>query len=224
MATPLDLQEQEQLDALKAFWKRYGNALTWALTLVLAAYAGYNGWTWWQRDQGVKAAAMHAELERAATAGDAERVATIFEDLKQRFPGTVYAGQGGLLAARVAAEKGKPEAAQAALAWVADKAVEVEYRAVAKLRAAALMLDAKKPQEALAMAESAKGQGFDALVDDRRGDALLALGRKDDAREAYRSAWKAMSAQDEYRRIVEAKLASLGVDMKAATPAAGAAS
>ena len=71
MANPLDLQEQEQLDALKAFWKTYGNLVTWLLILVLGAFAAWNGWNWWQRDQALKAGAMFDELERAAQAGDA---------------------------------------------------------------------------------------------------------------------------------------------------------
>ena len=58
MASPLDLQEQEQVDALKAFWKQYGNLITWTLTLVLAGFAAWNGWNWWQREQGVKAGAF----------------------------------------------------------------------------------------------------------------------------------------------------------------------
>jgi hypothetical protein len=75
MATHLDLEEQEQLDQLKAFWKQYGNLVTWALIAVLAAFAAWNGWNWWQRDQAVKAGAMFDELESAAGTGDAERAA-----------------------------------------------------------------------------------------------------------------------------------------------------
>ena len=72
MAQPLDLQEQEQLDALKTFWKSYGNLITWALIAALAVYAGLNGWKWWQRDQSAKAAAMFDQLELAAQGGDAQ--------------------------------------------------------------------------------------------------------------------------------------------------------
>ena len=63
MATPLDLQEQEQLDAIKSFWKQYGNLITWTLILVLGAFAAWNGWNWYQRDQGIKAGAMFDELD-----------------------------------------------------------------------------------------------------------------------------------------------------------------
>ena len=51
MATPLDLQEQEQLDALKAFWKTHGNLITWVLIAVLGAYAAWNGWNIYQPDR-----------------------------------------------------------------------------------------------------------------------------------------------------------------------------
>ena len=70
MANALDLQEQEQLDQLKAFWKQYGNLITWLITAVLLAYAGWNGWQWYQRDQAVKAAAIFEELDKAAAAGE----------------------------------------------------------------------------------------------------------------------------------------------------------
>ena len=65
MATSLDLQEQEQLDSLKAFWQRWGNLLTWGVIAVLAGFAAWNGWNWYQRDQAVKAAALFDELDRA---------------------------------------------------------------------------------------------------------------------------------------------------------------
>ena len=93
MATHLDLEEQEQLDQLKAFWKQYGNLITWALTIVLAGFAAWNGWNWWQREQAVKAAAMFDELQKAADAGDAAKTAGIFNDLKERFGGTAFAQQ-----------------------------------------------------------------------------------------------------------------------------------
>ena len=97
MATHLDLEEQEQLDQLKAFWKQYGNLVTWALIAVLAAFAAWNGWNWWQRDQSVKAGAMFDELESAAGTGDAERAARVFADMKSRFPRTAFTQEVQLL-------------------------------------------------------------------------------------------------------------------------------
>ena len=217
MATHLDLEEQEQLDQLKAFWKQYGNLVTWTITLVLAAFAAWNGWNWYQRDQAGKAAAMFDELEKAATAGDASRAGGIFNDMKERFPRTVFTQQGGLLAAKVQFEKSQPDAAVAILGWVAGNASEAEYQTVARLRLAGVLADQKKYDEALKQLDGASGKEFEALVADRRGDVLLAQGKTEDAKAAYTKAWQAMDAKVEYRRLIDAKLTSLGAAPPAET-------
>ena len=73
MATQLDLEEQEQLDQLKAFWKQYGNLITWLLILLLGGFAAWNGWNWYHRDQGSKSGSLYDELDRAAQTGDSDR-------------------------------------------------------------------------------------------------------------------------------------------------------
>ena len=210
MATPLDLQEQEQLDDLKAFWKQYGNLITWTLTLALTGFAAWNGWNWWQREQAGKASAMFDELDRAAQAADVERSTRVFADLKERFPRTAYAQQGALLAAKVQADKGQADAALATLAWVGTNAAEAEYQTIARLRAAGILLDQKKYDEALKQLDGATAPDFQALAADRRGDVLLAQGKKDEAKAAYAKAWQAMDAKTDYRRLIDAKLTALG--------------
>ncbi|MCU0967702.1 MAG: tetratricopeptide repeat protein [Rubrivivax sp.] len=219
MATQLDLQEQEQLDQLKAFWRRWGNVVTWILIAVLGAYAAWTGWQWYERDQAVKAGAMFDELDRAVQAGDAERAARVFADLRERYPGTTFAAQGGLAAARAQFDKGQPDAAKASLDWVAEQGAEPELRTVARLRLAGLLLDAKRPDEALQQLARADAPGFEALVADRRGDVLAAQGRTAEAVAAYRSAWDTMPDSVEYRRLVEAKLTALGAAPAASAPA-----
>jgi predicted negative regulator of RcsB-dependent stress response len=226
MATPLDLQEQEQVDQLKAFWNQYGNLITWSLTLALAGFAAWNGWNWWQRNQGVKAAALYDELDRVAQAGDTEKAGRAFTDLKDKFGRTLQAQQGALLAAKVQADKGQADAALATLAWAADNAGEDEYRTIARLRAAGLLLDKKQYDEALKQLDAAqqgKPREFDALIADRRGDVLAAQGKKAESLAAYQAAYKAMDAKVDYRRLLEAKLTALGASPEAAASAPGAA-
>ena len=135
MAQQLDLQEQEQVDALKAFWAQWGNLIIWAATIVLAAFAGWNFWLKHERDLATQASTLYGEMEVAAQSGDAARAATIFGDMKARVPKTTYAQQGALLAAKVQNEKGKPADAMATLQWVADNG-NLENAAVARLRLA----------------------------------------------------------------------------------------
>ncbi len=209
MANTLDLQEQEQLDDIKAFWKQYGNLITWLITACLLAFAGWNGWNWYQRDQAVKASAMFDELDRAAVAGDADKAGRVFADLKDRYGRTSFAQQGGLMAARVQFDKGQADAAKASLGWVADNASEDEYRSVARLRLAGVLLDAKQHDAALKALDATTTAQFAALVADRRGDVLLAQGKPAEATAAYQAAYKAMGDKLEYRRLIEAKLTAL---------------
>ncbi|MEO7152909.1 MAG: tetratricopeptide repeat protein [Burkholderiaceae bacterium] len=222
MATHLDLEEQEQLDALKAFWKQYGNLITGILVAALTAYAGWNAWQWWQRDQAYKSGAMFEQLERAALIGDADQVKRVFDDMKSRYPRTVYTQQGALLAAKTQAAKGQMDAARESLAWLGENAGEDEYRTIARLRLAGLLLDQKKYDEALKQLDASAPKEFEALVADRRGDILLAQGKPEDAKAAYGKAWQAMADSVDYRRLIEAKLTSLGAP-PAAVAATGAA-
>jgi predicted negative regulator of RcsB-dependent stress response len=224
MATQLDLQEQEQLDAFKSFWKQYGNLITWVVILLLGAYAAWNGWQWWQREQGQKAGAMYEELDRAGVAGDADRAGRIFNDLKTQYPRTAFAQQGALLAAKVQFEKGQADAAKASLAWLVETSNDEALKAVAGLRLAALQAEAKQYDEALKTLAT-PAPGFEALVADRRGDVLVLQGKKAEARAAYEAAYAAMSDKLDYKRLIEAKLSALGAAPGAAAasaPAAGA--
>jgi predicted negative regulator of RcsB-dependent stress response len=218
MATQLDLQEQEQLDALKAFWNKYGNLITWSLVVVLGAFAAWMGWQRWQGQQSAKAGGMFDELERAASAGDAERAGRVFGDLREQFPATAYAQQGALLAAKVQLDKGQLDAAKGSLTWLAEGSADDEIRTVARLRLAAVQTEAKQYDEALKTLNAAPATGFEALVADRRGDVLATQGKKAEARAAYEEAYKAIEPKSDYKRLIEFKLTALG----AAPPASAA--
>lgn len=212
MAKHLDLEEQEQLDDLKHFWKQYGNLITWSLISVLAAFALWNGYHYWQRSQAAKAAVMYEEVERSLQAGDLARVDRSLADMKDRFSRTTYAQQAGLLAARAHYDKGDVDAARAALSWVAENSSDEGYQAIAKLRLAGLLLDKKAYAEALQQVSGSFPADFAALAADRRGDILAAQGKSGEAKAEYEKAYKGLEERVEYRRLVEVKLNALGVD------------
>ena len=228
MAAHLDLEEQDQLDDLKHFWKQYGNLITWLLIVVLGAFAAWNGWQYWQRTQAAQAATMYDEVERAAQAGDTARVERAFADMKEKFASTTYTQQAGMLAAKVLFEKGNTQGAKDALGWVAEKAGDEGYQAVAHLRLAAILLEAKAYDDALKQLSGAFPKEFEALVADRKGDIYSAQGKKAEAKAEYVKAYQGMDERFDYRRLVEVKLTALGVDPQqfatAAAPAASAGS
>jgi predicted negative regulator of RcsB-dependent stress response len=211
MASHLDLEEQEQLEQVKAFWKRWGNLITWVLTAALAAYAAWQGWNWYQRDQAAKAGAMYEEFDRAAAAQDLDKASAAAGDLRARFASTGYAAQAGLQVAKLQLEKGKADDAKQSLAWVAEQGSEPAYRDLARLRLAGLQLDAKAYDEALKTLDAVKSPEFAALVADRRGDALLLQGKRDEAKAEYQKALAGMDKTQNYRSVIEAKLSTLGV-------------
>ncbi len=218
MATPLDLEEQEQLDQLKHFWATWGNLITAVVVVAALAFAGWNGWQYWQRTKATQAAALFDELDRGAQAGDTARVERALADMKDKFSGTAYAQQAGLLAAKALHEKGNADASRSALAWVAQNAVDPGYQAIARLRLAAELLDSKSYDEALKELSNNVPKEFVPLVDDRKGDIYLAQGKRDEAKDAYRKAWTGLADRGEYRRLVEIKLNAVGVDPKTLAP------
>ena len=223
MANQLDLEEQEQLDQLKHVWKQYGNLITWVLIAVMGAYAAWNGYQYWQRNQAAQAAAMFDEVERLSRQGDSAKVERAFTDMRERFGGTAYAQQSGLLVAKQLYEAGKIDAAKAALEWVSTKAADEAYQAIAKLRLAAILAETKSYPQALAQLNGTFPAEFAPLVADRRGDILALQGKTADAKAEYGKAYKGLDEKTEYRRLIEIKLNALGVNPVAPTVASAAA-
>ncbi len=222
MAKHLDLEEQEQLDQLKHFWKQYGNLITWVLIVVFGGIAAFNFYNYWNRSQSAQSAAMYDQVERAAQSGDLAVLDRALGDMKDKFGGTTYAQQAALLAAKTFYEKGNKDAARAALAWVVDKASDDGYQAIARLRLAGILVDTKAYDEAMKQLGSSFPKEFDPLVADRKGDVYLLQGKKAEARAEYEKAWKGFEDRSEYRRLVEVKLNAMGVDPNPAKPVVAA--
>ncbi|WP_374432741.1 YfgM family protein [Inhella sp.] len=216
MAT-LDLQEQEQLDNLKAFWQRWGNLITTLVTLALLAFAGWNGWTWWQREQGLKASLLYDEVERAAEAKDVDKTLRMWQQMKDQMPRATFTAHAALLTAQVAFDGGKADAALGALEWAAEQAKPQALQELALLRLAAVHLEAKRFAPAEAALARIQSTAYAGLVADKRGDLAQLQGQADKAREHYQAAFLALPKEQPYRQLVEAKLTALGVDTSSLT-------
>lgn len=220
-----DLEEQEQIATFKAFWSKYGNIITWVLILALGSYAAYNFWTNHQRKQGAEASALYDQLQEALGANDNAKVQRIVADMRKEYEGTVYAQMAALGAAKAAFEANDLKSAKAQLQWVADKGND-EYKSIAKLRLAGVLLDEKAYDEALKLLGGEFLPQFAAEVNDRKGDVLVAQNKIAEARQAYVAALAAMSKDNPGRQLVQIKLEAIGgtapEEAKAAAPAAAA--
>lgn len=212
MANNLDLEEQEQLDQLKHFWKQYGNPITWLLILVLGGFAAWNGYQYWQRSQSAQAAAMFDEVLRVIQTNDPDKVERAFNDMKERFPSAIQTHQAGLVAAKSLVDAKQADKAKAVLTWMAEKPTDAGYASIAHLRLAALLLESQSYDAALKQVDAVRDPAFSALAADRRGDILMAQGNRPQALAQYQKAYQAFPERTEYRRLVEVKLNALGVD------------
>ena len=205
-----DLEEQEQLATLKAWWNQYGNLVTWLVTAVLLAFAAWSGWKYYQRDQASKAAMLYEEIVKAAEAKDQVKLARAADDIKERFSGTPYAQMGLLTAAKSAFDANDLKAAKAHLQWIVDHGRTEEFKAIARIRLAGLLLDEKSYDEGLKLLSGDFPDQFAALVADRRGDLLFAQNKIDEARKAFKTALEKTEIKNPARQLIQLKLDALG--------------
>ena len=225
MATQhLDLDEQEQLDQIKQFWAKYGNLITWLLIVVLSAYAAWMAYNTWQNKQAANASAIYDQIDKSARNLDLANLKTALNDMNTSYAKTSYANQANLLAAKAYQDKSMPDEAKAALQNVIDNSKDEAYVAMARLRLASVLAQQKNYDAALKALEVKVPESFEGLVADRQGDIHQLNNKPDLAKAAYEAAYKKLPETAVYRRIVEVKLRSLGIEPPAvASQAASAA-
>ena len=204
-----DLEEQEKLDDLKAFWKRWGNTISGAVIAVCVAYIAVQGWRWWQAKQAEQAAVLYSAVAAAVRASEVPKARDAVAQLTGEFAGTGYAPRAALLYAKLAWDQGDKAGAKAQLQWVIDRASEDELKQVARFRLAAALLDERNYDQALATLDAKHAEPFAGIYADLRGDALAAAGRMHEARTAYQTALAKLDAKSPYRNYVQVKLDAL---------------
>jgi len=203
--------EQESIESFKAWWAQWGNATTWVVLIVLLALAAWNGWNFWQRRQAAEAAVLYDQVQQAANSSDKAMLTRVASDMEDRFGGTAYAQMTALAVAKSLYMAGDTAGAKAQLQWAADHAKDDEFRQIAKLRLASLLLDEKAYDQGLALIPQPDSGPFKGIVADGRGDLLAAAGKRDDARAAYKLALDSLPKSDaSERQLIQFKLDALG--------------
>jgi len=207
----LDLEEQEQVAELQAWWKQYGSLITAAVVAAALTFAGWQAWRWYERSQAARAGALYDTLVRAAQAGDAKALRDADGALLENYPRTLYASMAALSAARFYFERNDAKSAKAQLQWVLEHGRTDDFRDLARLRLAQLLLDDKAYDEALKVLEEKHAAAFDAQYAAAKGDILVAKNQADEARAAYRVALdKAGAGNAAFRESVRMRLEALG--------------
>jgi len=207
----LDLEEQEQVAELKAWWNQWGSLITASIVAACLAFAGWQGWRWYDRSQAAQAGALFETLAHAAQAGDAKAMRDAGGALLENFPRTMYASMGALVAARFHFDRNDLKSAKAQLQWALEHGRTDDIRDLARLRLAGVALDEKAYDEALRLLDEKHGAAYDAQYAAARGDVLIAKDQAAEAKVAYRLALdKAGSANSAFRESVRMRLEALG--------------
>lgn len=205
-----DLEGQEQIAALKAWWKDYGNLVVAAVAACALAVGGWQGWRYYQSSQAAAAVTLYEQLDRAEHAGDHKKVRDIAAEITAKYGSTAYGAFAALSAARAGFLAGDLAGAKSQLQWVIDNVKEDEIRDLARLRLAGVVLDEKNPDAALKLVEVNPVESMTGLYADLKGDILLAQGKRTEARGAYQVALDRSEAGSPYRATLQLKLDALG--------------
>ena len=207
----LDLEEQEQVAELKAWWKQYGNLVVAVVAAAALAGAGWLAWRNYQQGQSAQAAVLYDSLAKAAQANDAKALRDAGGTLVESYPRTLYASMGALVAARYYFDRNDLKNAKAQLQWVIERAVSDDFRDLARLRLAAVLVDEKTYDEALKLLEAPHAAAYEAQYAALKGDALLGKNQAAEARAAYKLALdKAAPKEGAFSESVRMRLEALG--------------
>src|SRR4249920_3456252 len=121
-----DLEEQDKLDDLKAWWNQYGNAVTVGLILAVVVIGGVQGYRWWAGSRAADASVLYAAVSEAARKSDPAKGKDAMAQLTDKFSGTAYAPRAALIQAKVLFDGGDKAGAKAQLEWVIANADEEE--------------------------------------------------------------------------------------------------
>ncbi|PLK50084.1 tetratricopeptide repeat protein [Uliginosibacterium sp. TH139] len=209
-----DLEEQEQLSAIKAWWEKNGNIVTGSALALALVVAGVQGWRWYQGKQAAEAGGLYSAVSLAAQAKDVGKVGVLTDELVAKHGGSVTAELAALQAAHTALEAGDAKTARSRLEWAASSKADPLLRDVARLRLAALQIDAKELEPALETLKAEPNEAYLPRFEDLRGDVLFAQGKTAEARAAYKRSVEAASKAGEqttsFRNLVQIKLDALG--------------
>lgn len=185
--------EEEQVEALKKWWEENGRSTIVAIIVALGLGFGWQGWQKYQQQQNDAASnsyqALLQQLGSAESGADSAEAVRLAEEIKAGHARSTYAQFAALHLARLAVNKGDLAKAEAELRWVlgrADKGSDTQQ--LAQLRLARVMAAQGDQEQALSILESADAGSYQAAYAVARGDALLMLGRDEEAKAAYTSA------------------------------------
>jgi len=180
--------EEQQIQAIKDWWKKNGSKVTTGLLVVMAIAAGSLYWTKHQQQMLESAAAEYAQMRDELSQGTYTSVDTRGKYIQENFPDSPYAMEAGFLLARSAVLQEKLPDTETALRWVMEHSKLPEFQVIARIRLARILVEEGRPEQGLGLLSGATSEPMNVSITVTRGDVLSSMGRSGEALEAYESA------------------------------------
>jgi len=181
----LDTHEEEQVEAIKKWWKENGTNAILGLVIGFALLSGWRYWQGWQQQQTELASLAYEQTLNAAYAENNDGFSAAADKVLSGYPNSTYAVFTSLLQAQQALKKGQIESALASLTWVIKNSKMTSLKEIAHLRTARLHLSQAHYSDARQSLEQVSGNYFMALKADIEGDLWLAENKPEQAADAY---------------------------------------
>lgn len=205
-----DLEQQEQLAALKAFWATNRKWITSILIILVIVSVTTTGWKFYAGNRQLQASKLLSSVQEAVEEQKIDDAILITNELAKKYSSYPQRGLAGLVLSKALVFDDRQEEAEKQLRSLLNIDSDVSW--VARVRLAGLLLDMNKPVEALDILPEKIPSIWTGIVSDRRGDVLMALGKKAEARSAWVRALEVYSsdrAEGVARNMIMMKLATI---------------
>ncbi|WP_148252765.1 YfgM family protein [Aidingimonas lacisalsi] len=209
--------EEEQVEAIKHWFKQNGLSLVAGIAIAGAGVLGWNAWQDYQVSQAEAASMRYQQLLDLAgrdTLDEANltRALGLVDEINEEHGDTLYADLALLLEARLSVRSEDMAAARIALADIVDTSEHDYLRDVARLRLARLLIAEGEPEAALSQLDSDIADSLSPQQANIRGDAYMALDQIEDARDAWQEAMALSDTHEQPLYGVQLKLDNIGAE------------
>lgn len=180
--------DKEQIQMIKDWWKQYGSTILFAILAFTAISFGWRNWQHYKHNKLERASTNYTQMLGAFTQQKNDEAKLYAKRLVQDNAKTTYASLAALMLAKTAVQNNDLKLAQEQLQFVIKKSPNNTLRQLARIRLARILLDVKKPQESLNLLAKTDDDDYKTEISEVSGDALLALNRIAEAKQAYKNA------------------------------------
>ena len=209
-----DLEQQEQMQNLKAFWKANGKWITSSLLILFLIVGSINGWKLWNNYNKEKASKILTNLEKNIEAQNTDIALRLYQEISEDYPNTLQAGLAGLLIAKSLISDGQRDKAASILDEL-TKNSQVKWLAI--IRLSNILLDLNRPGEVIEIIPEIIPDHWVGIVVDRRGDAFATLGDFESAKKDWLRAlsfYNANPSNQDVTRFISRKLATIDASIR----------